>query len=401
MATSREAGWSFTTGEKGKNRVRVYDRGSRGIFLDVVVRDLVTGEATRKRISLGSIDRETAKRHAEELAATLRANGRLKECSLTLGQLFDSYESNVTPTKGESGRKHDRRVLEMMRRYFGEHRRVEHLDRRDWDGFIRDRKAGRTRPPGRSTSTPTKNRTVEQDLRLLLAVFNWALVVRDANGTRVLTENPFAGFTVPHEENPRRPILTHDEYEKLLAAAPSVNPAMETLLVVANETGHRINSIRLLRWPDVSFDAGSIRWRGDHDKLGHEHVTPMTDAARLAFLRQQKWFSAGEGSSSANREQWVFPAPGDPGEPMSRHLARDYWQRTEAAAGIARVQGRGWHSLRRKFATELKGASLKDLCALGGWKDHNTVLKCYQQPDPDAMRVALENRGTLRSVGRS
>jgi hypothetical protein len=63
------------------------------------------------------------------------------------------------------------------------------------------------------------------------------------------------------------------------------------------------------------------------------------------------------------------------------------------------VPGRGWHSIRRKFATELKGASLKDLCELGGWKDHNPILKCYQQPDPETMRVALENRGRLRSVG--
>jgi hypothetical protein len=78
-------------------------------------------------------------------------------------------------------------------------------------------------------------------------------------------------------------------------------------------------------------------------------------------------------------------------------LARDWWLRAEAAAEIARVPGRGWRSIRRKFATELKGASLKDLCALGGWKDH-TILECYQQPDPDTMRVALENRGTLRSV---
>jgi len=248
---------------------------------------------------------------------------------------------------------------------------------------------------------PTKNRTVEQDLRLLLAVFNWALVVRDANGKRLLTENPFAGFTVPHEENPRRPILTQDEYEKLLAAAPTVNPSMETLLVVANETGHRINSIRLLRWPDVNFDAGTIRWRGDHDKIGHEHVTPMVEAARLALMRQRKWFSASTCSPTGADTEWVFPAPGHPSQPMSRHLARDYWQRTEAAAGVARVPGRGWHSLRRKFATELKAVNLKDLCALGGWKDHNTILKCYQQPDPDTMRVALENRGTLRSVSAS
>ena len=83
---------------------------------------------------------------------------------------------------------------------------------------------------------------------------------------------------------------------------------------------------------------------------------------------------------------------------MRRTWPANWWDRTETAAGIARVPGRGWHSLRRKFATELKGASLNDLCALGGWKDHNTILKCYQQPDPEAMRVALENRSTLRNT---
>ena len=30
---------------------------------------------------------------------------------------------------------------------------------------------------------------------------------------------------------------------------------------------------------------------------------------------------------------------------------------------------------------------------------HSAVLKCYQQPDPEAMRLALENRATLRTVG--
>lgn len=89
---------------------------------------------------------------------------------------------------------------------------------------------------------------------------------------RVLVENPFEGFTSPHGENPRRPILTQDGYEKLLAAAPTVSPAMATLLVVANETGHRIDSIHLLRWPDVNFEASTIRWRGNHDTIGHEHI---------------------------------------------------------------------------------------------------------------------------------
>ncbi len=135
--------WSWTTGEKGKNRV-----GSRGIFLDAFVHDPVSGTVTRKRISLGRVDRETAKRKAEELAAALRVNGRTEGPELTVGLLFDSYEEHVTPTKGLSARKHDRRALEMFRRYFGAHRPVAGLDRRDWDGFIRDRRAGRIRPAG-------------------------------------------------------------------------------------------------------------------------------------------------------------------------------------------------------------------------------------------------------------
>jgi len=393
MATPRKRGWSWATGEKGKNRVRVFDRGSRGIFLDVAVRDPLLGSTTRKRISLGRVDRETAKRKAEELAAALRGSGQLDAPTITLGLLFDSYETHVTPTKGVGARKHDHRTLEMMLLYFGAQRPVDSLDRRDWDGFIRDRRAGKIRPAGVEEARTVRSRTVQKDLRLLLAVFNWATVVRKADGKRLLTENPFGGFSVPREENPRRPILTHDDFEKLLAVAPSVSQAMETLLVLANETGHRINSIRLLRWSDIDVHADAIRWRGEHDKIGHEHVTPLAKPAKLALIRHR-----GRGSAHGEKSPWVFPSPEDSAHPMSRHLARDWWQRAETAAGIARVPGRRWHSLRRKFATELKGASLKDLCALGGWKDHNTILECYQQPDPDTMRVALENRGTLRSV---
>lgn len=205
-----------------------------------------------------------------------------------------------------------------MQQYFGAQRPVASLDRRDWDGFIRDRRAGRIRPAGGKDARPVKNRVVEQNLRLLLAVFHWAGVVRDANGKRLLAENPFAGFTVPHEENPRRPILTHDEFEKLLAAAPRVNPMMETMLIVANETGHRINPVRLLRWADVDFQASKIRWRGEQDKIGHEHVTPMVEAARVALLAERR-----RRATIGESDPWVFPAPGDPSQPISRHLARD------------------------------------------------------------------------------
>ena len=78
--------------------------------------------------------------------------------------------------------------------------------------------------------------------------------------------------------------------------------------------------------------------------------------------------------------------------------SRDAWQKLEKAANLERIPGRGWHSLRRKFATELKQIPLVDLCNLGGWKDPNTVLKCYMKPDERTMRQALAGRSVARSV---
>jgi hypothetical protein len=80
---------------------------------------------------------------------------------------------------------------------------------------------------------------------------------------------------------------------------------------------------------------------------------------------------------------------------------RDWWQRAEELAKIKHEPGLGWHALRRKFATELKGVPLKDLCQLGGWKEPQTVLKCYQKPDEATMREALASRTQLHAAGQS
>jgi integrase len=129
-----------------------------------------------------------------------------------------------------------------------------------------------------------------------------------------------------------------------------------------------------------------VRWQAEHDKIGYEHTTPLTNAAVEALQEAQQ-------EHAAIGEAWVFPSLKDPTKPVSRHLA-------PGLVGAGRVYGetqaarrRGWHSLRRKFATELKATPLKDLCELGGWKDPQTVLKCYQRADPVTMRAALENRG--------
>ena len=63
----RKKGWSYSTGERGRNRVRVYERPKSGqIFLEL------SDRGKRKRIAPGHRDREAAKAKAEEVAAELR-----------------------------------------------------------------------------------------------------------------------------------------------------------------------------------------------------------------------------------------------------------------------------------------------------------------------------------------
>jgi hypothetical protein len=85
-------------------------------------------------------------------------------------------------------------------------------------------------------------------------------------------------------------------------------------------------------------------------------------------------------------------AAGDPAR-SEHHTAR--WQKLEKAAGLPPEPFRGWHGLRRAFANELRAAPLRDLVALGGCKEPQTVVKIYQQASLDTMRDALRQRQRL------
>ncbi|HEX9217372.1 MAG TPA: tyrosine-type recombinase/integrase [Gemmatimonadales bacterium] len=170
----------------------------------------------------------------------------------------------------------------------------------------------------------------------------------------------------------------------------TVSPLFDLALVLARETGHRLGAIISLRWSDVDFERGVIHWRGQNDKIGFDHETPLTPAAVAAL---QRW----RAERPSIGEAWVFPAATDVTRPCSRHLLRQWWRYAERFAGITHEAGLGWHSLRRAFATALKHAPLKDLCELGGWKNAQTILKSYQQADHATMRQVLATR--RRTVG--
>ena len=130
-------------------------------------------------------------------------------------------------------------------------------------------------------------------------------------------------------------------------------------------------------------------WRAEHEKTGYEHRTPVT-AEALTVLEEALKRSRGNGDSP------VLPAPRDASRCAGRTLVRYWWNRAQKLAGLEPKRGRGWHSLRRKFASDLMDQPLKVLCELGGWKTAKTVLQCYQQADEEQLRKALDNRRRAR-----
>ena len=279
--------------------------------------------------------------------------------------------------------------MKMFLGFLGRQRKPETLSQRDWDRFIRARRAGKIGPSGR----PVSDRTVEHDLKFLLAVLNWASKSRDEEGRLLLASNPLRGLKVPKEKNPTRVMLTQAEYEALLKVSPQVDWRFRVALVIAHETGHRIGAIRQLRWSDIDTDRGTIRWRAENEKTGYEHRTPMT-AEALAVLKEARARNPRTGNAP------VFPAPKDPSRCLDRSRVRVWWEKAQRLAGLERKRGRGWHSLRRKFASDLMNQPLKVLCELGGWKTPLTILQCYQQADEDQLRQALQDRRRAGSATR-
>jgi len=380
MARTKRSRRSYGAGEWGRNRVRIFPDPKTGLF-QIEWRE----NGQRLSRSLKHRDWRRAKRQADQFAAGFidapDGKAATKPEPLTLEKLFDIYGEEVTPSKGRPSRRRDRTAMAMFLDLFGRDRRPETLSQRDWDRFIRERRAGSVGPSGK----PVGDRMIEWDLTFLMAVLNWAARSRDEHGCPLLDRNPLKGLRKPREKNPTRVVLTEEEYQALLRVSRQVDWRFQVALVLAHETGHRIGAIRNLKWSDIDFESETVKWRAEHEKTGYEHVTPLTDEA-VAALEEARGINAGTGDAP------VLPSSGDATQCIHRVSTYRWWRKAQALAGLDPKRGRSWHSLRRKFASDLMDLPLKVLCELGGWKAAKTVLRCYQQPDEAQLRQAIRSR---------
>ncbi len=378
MKRTRRRGWSKSIGERG-HRVRLYEARPRGPIMRSI---WVNGKEDRK--SLGHRDREAATRYAYELLSDLAATDRAAaEESLTLGMLQDLYlESPQHRAKKERTQKHDERKLKRVVAFLGASRNVTSLSESDVRRFALARKGADDQLEHVFAERAVSDRTVEADLKLLVGALNWAMRERGSSGRRLLKENPLYGVRLPKEQNPKRPVMTHDTYKKLVKVAPRVHQLLKLALVLAEGTGRRLSAWRNLRWDDVDFQAKAIRWRAEFDKKGYEQVVPMSESVVRA-LREARKVQAAIGGSP------VFPSLKDPTKPCDRYLLDRWLRRAFELAELTSPRGGLWHSLRRKWVTERKGYPIRDVAAAGGWRDERTMLTSYQQVDAETVKQVV------------
>ena len=229
MARTKRSRRSYGAGEWGRNRVRIFPDPKTGNF-QIEWRD----NGRRLTRSLGHRDWVKAKRQADEFAAgfvgpDLNGKAEAEPEPFTLDKLFEIYGEEVTPTKAEASQRSDRAATRMFVRFFGRDRSPETLSQRDWDRFIRARRSGRAGPSGR----PVSDRTIEHDLKFLIAVLNWAAKSRDERGELLLASNPLRGLRTPTEKNPTRVVLSEEEYQGLLGISREVDWRFHVALVLA------------------------------------------------------------------------------------------------------------------------------------------------------------------------
>jgi integrase len=359
MARTKNRTWSYNAGERGANWCRAYEKCRGGIIMlewfetpqdeqGRPQRDPETGRPLKVKVreSVGHRDRDKAEAAAKQKAAEL-LSGSSTARVMSLRQLLDRYVKDVTPAKKESKRKHDQRAARVFLAYFadrasvgekerGPERHPSTLDREDWAGFVAARRAGTIK----GWERPCRNNQIRLDLKFLLSVFHWASGA-DEGAPHFLARNPWRWerrraqkMVMPKEKDPRRPGISEEQHERVLAHSPNWRFAL--VAVLCRATMHRMNSVRQLRKVDVDLEAGRVRWRGEFDKTGRELVTPLPPEAVEAI----------RAASPDVLSPWLIPSDTDPSRPVSRSVLNDWMQKVKERAGVD-VDRLGFHAYKR------------------------------------------------------
>jgi integrase len=175
-------------------------------------------------------------------------------------------------------------------------------------------------------------------------------------------------FRLLEENNVRDRVLTEEEYQYLLFAAPK---HLRSVLIMAWETGMRRGEILNLKWEKIDMRAGVIKLSGEQTKSGKGRTVPISPVLKTTL------------KSTPRISGWVFNYKGK----QLRDIRTGF---TRACIG-GDIHDFRFHDLRHCFVTRMRRQGVPDrvIMAITG---HQT-LECFRRYDTisvDDLRQAVE-----------
>jgi integrase len=340
----------------------------------------------------------------------VKGHEEIRSGHLTFAGLCELYLERHTPSKVATSQAADHRCVELWCRVVGANSDPHAISSEQWRRFIRDRTSGaidsRGCAVGADARRPVRARTVEADLIFLQLLLNWG--VNEREGDRyLLRENCARGYSVPTEKNPRRAVATVERYEALRKAAQRVTMRLPgtdrcvpsylpDVLDLCEATGHRLTAVCSLHYEDFRLSEGpfgTILWRAETSKNGEESVTAMDEKIRRVVDRI---LAARPGIGPVP----LFPSLKDSTKPIDRDDADRWLRKAEKDAKLAHLPGTLWHSLRRKWSSEMQFEPPTVVAAPGGWKTIAVMQRAYQHANVEMMADVLSRRREYREARR-
>jgi integrase len=222
---------------------------------------------------------------------------------------------------------------------------------------------------------PAAPRTVALDLIALRNALNAAI---DLDYMRELPRFPRMKVPPP----PRRPLITPEEFENLLACCFAIEPDGEPLTKNGEQlndflrllafTGAREQEALRLRWPHVDFERRRIFIGAEENFIAAATTigsggTSKNRASRIVDLNPQLESLLREMNQRRTPDsQWLFPSPQRGQRDIHAKTLRESFKLVRQKAGLPNV---GFHDLRYLFCSFCVMAGI-DFMTIAAWLGH-------------------------------
>lgn len=201
-----------------------------------------------------------------------------------------------------------------------------------------------------------------------------------------VTENPISAWPRAQADELGERLGSYNDEEHLNDFLAHAHPVLVKMSILASRSGGmRKTEVRLLHFPWVNWDKGTITLPKEINKNGTARTFPVDDES-MAILQAQR-------SACESFSEFVFPN-GRGNQPYSDGAMND-WQISAAASWGQLIEGERpcFHHLRHTWAkwSLIRGMPVTQVMEYGGWKSYD-VAKKYMKASAAMLEQAKQKQ---------